>query len=237
MSNQNFKPVWISPARILLCEAVSMDAELELVLQQITDNLDQRRFEINKLRRVVLRYVAGPLESSVARMTIPMIYAQWEGYVKEVCQIYLEYIESVVSRCKDLKPAIIGYLWTPMLRPLVGGINLERKKRVAEYVLNSLENPVAFSTTEKAIETRSNLNYAVLEEIAESLSLDITQLYTWKTHLNALVNLRNNIAHGSRPRNLDYEDFSNHALAIIRLMENFERIVISSLESKSFCKT
>jgi len=211
--------------------------ELEPVLEQITANLDKRHFEINKLRRVILRYADNPIESTVASMTIPMIYAQWEGYVKEICQLYLEHIESVVSHCKDLQPAIIGYLWTPVLRPLVGGLNLERKKKVAESVLNSLKDPVIFSDTEKAIETRSNLNYSVLEEISDSLCLDITQLSAWKPHLNALVHLRNNIAHGSRPRTLDYEDFGNHASAIIQLMKDFEQIIVSSLKSGAFCKS
>ena len=207
---------------------------LEPVLQEITDNLDQRRLELTKLRRVVLRYVSSPLESTVARMTIPMIYAQWEGYVKEVCQLYLEHIESAVSHCKDLQPSILGYLWTPVLRPLTGGLNLERKKKVAESALDSLSAPVIFSDTEKAIQTRSNLNYAALEAIAASLCLNITHLSGWKFRLNALVHLRNNIAHGFRPRTLEYEEFENHASATMQLMEDFEKVVISALRKRAF---
>jgi len=210
--------------------------ELDSILEQITNNLDLRRFEINKLRRIMLRYVDCPLEPTVALMTIPIIYAQWEGYVKEVCQLYLEHIESAVSCCKDLQPAIIGYLWTPMLRLLTSGLNIERKKMVAEKAINSLTEPVAFAEAEKAIETKSNLNFAVLKDIADSLCLDIAHLIRWKNHLDALVNLRNNIAHGSRPRALKYEEFDIHASATIQLMENFEKIIISALFSKSFCR-
>jgi len=133
--------------------------ELELLLQEIAENLEYRRLEFTKLRRMVLNYVGKPLEPTAVRMGIPMIYAEWEGYVREVCQLYLEHVESAVDYCKELKPALLGYLWTPVLRPLTGGLNSERKKILAETILSCLEGSVSFSDTEKAIETKSNLNY------------------------------------------------------------------------------
>jgi RiboL-PSP-HEPN len=208
--------------------------ELELVLQEIAENLDRRRSEFTKLRRMILNYAEKPLEVTAVRMGIPMIYAEWEGYVREVCQLYLEHVESAVNRCKELKPALLGYLWTPVLRPLTGGLNSERKKIVAETILSCLDGSVSFSDTEKAIETKSNLNYEALEMIASSLCLDIDCLIGWKSHLNALVHLRNNIAHGSRPTSLTFSDFDNNASTTLQLMENFEKVLVSALITKSF---
>src|SRR5271157_1539579 len=180
---------------------------LDSVLEQMTENLDQRREELTKLRRVVLRYAGQTLESTVARMAIPIVYANWEGYVKEVCQLYLEHIEAIGLAHHHLQPAILGYLWTPLLRRLTGGLNFERKTAVAESALRSLGDPVSFANTEKAIDTRSKLNYENLESIGQSLCLDIAALAPRKRHLNLLVHLRNNIAHGSPPRSLSYADF------------------------------
>ena len=101
---------------------------VEVTKEEISDNLDKRRFEITNLRRVLLNYVGKPLESTVTRMAIPLLYANWEGYVKEVCQLYLEYIERSGTKNRELKAEVLGYLWSSSLKPLTGGIISKRKK-------------------------------------------------------------------------------------------------------------
>ena len=205
------------------------------LIETIAENLDQRRLEFTKLRRVLLNYIGTPIEPAVVRMGIPMIYALWEGYIKEVCQLYLEYIEKNVPCIVDLQPAILGYMWTSELRPLTGGLNFARKTAVASLALGSASTPVAFPDTEKEINTKSNLNYRVLEDIANHLCLDIAALTTWKFHLNALVNLRNNIAHGARPTSLCYADFDEYSRNTIALMEAFEGVICDAVNNRAFC--
>lgn len=204
-------------------------------LETIADNLDQRRLELTSLRRILLNFLNTPLEGTAVRMGIPMIYAVWEGYVKEVCQLYLEYIENTVLRVADLNPAILGYLWTSALRPLTGGLNVSRKTSVAKLALKTSSAPVVFERTEKEIDTKSNLNYGCLEKIAEHLCLDISPLAGWKKHLDALVNLRNNIAHGSRPNGLRYSNFDGHVYNVVNLMEAFEQVLSMAVTSRVFC--
>lgn len=90
-----------------------------------------------------------------------MIYAVWEGYVKEVCQLYLQYIEKTVSRVADLDPAIIGYLWTPELRPLTGGLKFSHKTSIARLALETNSNPVVFHRAEKEINYTPTLAFYV----------------------------------------------------------------------------
>ena len=208
---------------------------LQSVLENVTNNFEQRRLEITKLRRVTLNWEGKSLEATVVDMGIPMIYAHWEGYVKEVCQLYLEYVESSVGCSRELHADLLGYMWTPQLRPLIGGLNSERRRAVAELALDSHRAPVAFSETEKAIDTKSNLRYSVLESIAEALHLDITLLATWKRNLDVLVDMRNNIAHGARPRSLTCSDFEGYAARTLALMEAFEGVIVSALTERTFC--
>lgn len=206
-----------------------------LFLQSVADNLDKRRLELTKLRRILLKFSGTPLECMAVRMSIPMIYAVWEGYVKEVCQLYLEYIEKTVSRVADLDPAIIGYLWTSALRPLTGGLNFSRKTSIARLALETDTKPVVFDREEKEINTKSNLNYRCLENIAEHLCLDISSLSGWEKHLDALVHLRNNIAHGSRPDKLMYSDFDSYVHNMVNLMDAFEQVISMAVASRAFC--
>lgn len=208
---------------------------LSALFETIGENLDQRRLEFTNIRRVVLRFVGGPLEPAAARMAIPMIYAVWEGFVKEVCQLYLEYVEQSVSRAAHLQPAILGHMWTPQLRQLTGGLNFSKKKSIAEVALAIASTPVEFCDAEREINTKSNLNYAVLEDIANHLCLDTSSMMGWRASLNALVNLRNNIAHGARPEGLSYIDIDDYARSTLSLMEAFETVLSTAARSRAFC--
>jgi hypothetical protein len=208
---------------------------VQTVLEEIIENLDKRRLEITNLRRILLHYVGKPLESTALRMAIPLLYANWEGYVREVCQLYLEFIEASGIRLRELKSDLLGYLWTPNLKRLTGGLNFEKKKAIAELALNRMEDPVLFSDSERTISTKSNLNFDVLMDIAAHLCLDPNSFLPWKHRLNALVNLRNNIAHGSIPTTLNYDLFEEHASTLINLMEGFETILLHALEDRHFC--
>ncbi|SPD74229.1 hypothetical protein PITCH_A2190003 [uncultured Desulfobacterium sp.] len=210
-------------------------ASIESVLEEISNNLDQRRLGITNLHRVIQNYLGKSLEPTAVHMAIPMLYAHWEGYVRETCQLYLEYIESSGIKVGDLRSDLVGYLWTSTLKPLTGGLNFARKKAVAELALGCLQCPVKFEETERAINTRSNLNFDVLEDIAAHLCLDISPMLPLKRHLNALVHLRNHIAHGSRPHSLGYSHFQEHASSVIEIMEGFERSLARSLEDQNYC--
>ena len=97
-----------------------------------------------------------------------------------------------------------------------------------------MENPVRFADSERVINTKSNLSFEVLRDIAAHLCLDISTMMPRKSHLDALVHLRNNIAHGARPRHLDYANFEEHASSLVQLMEEFERILIRAIENRTF---
>jgi hypothetical protein len=207
----------------------------DAAIESIGANLDERRRGFTGLRRVVLDYVGKPLESTAVSMAVPIIYAHWEGYVKEACQLYIEHIERTVPKGGDLQPAVLGQLWTPVLRTLMGGINTDKKRAVAEHAVKSLGASVRFGLDEKSIDTSSNLKFRVLESIAAGLCIDVSQLEHAKHHLDSLVELRNNIAHGARPTTLRYPDFDGHATRILNLMEELEGVLSQAIRSRAFC--
>ncbi len=207
----------------------------DTVIEEIGANLDERRGGFTSLRRIVLDHTGHPLESTAVSMAIPIIYAHWEGFVKEACQLYLEHVENTVAQGAELMPALLGHLWTPALRPLTGGINSDRKRTVAEHAVGSLSKPVSFGLEEKSIDTASNLKYQVLESIASSLCLDISPLGSSKHHLDSLVELRNNIAHGARPTTLRYADLDSHITRTLGLMEGLERALVQAVQARAFC--
>lgn len=209
-------------------------ADLSSTLNQITQNLDDRRYQLRQVERVVTGVVGGTLEHTAVTMAIPMVYAHWEGYVKEVCQLYLEYIEYWVLRTYALAPVLLGYLWSPVLKRLVGGADTTRRNAVAERVVQSLNGPVEFSDSEKSVNTKSNLDFNQLEQIAEQLCIDITSLSVHRNLINSLVHIRNNIAHGSIPNRLTLLDLTPKVNSTVSLMEDFEKQIVDALHRRLF---
>jgi MAE_28990/MAE_18760-like HEPN len=209
----------------------------EIVFSSIAANIDTRRLEITRLRRIIVQFSNSTLETTVVRMSIPMLYAHWEGCVKETCQIYIEYIEDAVPTAGCLKPAILGYLWTYELRKLSGGVGFDKKHSIAKLALTALGKPVCFRDAERTVDTKSNLNFDALEEISKHLCLDISSLREDKRHLDALVNLRNNIAHGANPSGLEASDFEQYASSVLKYIEKFEMVLREAILSRSFCST
>jgi hypothetical protein len=126
-------------------------------------------------------------------------------------------------------------MWTPELRQLAGGLNFSKKKSVAEMALGAGSASVLFRTSEKEVNTRSNLKYDVLEDIANCLCLDISAMCGWRTSLNALVNLRNNIAHGERPGGLSYKEIDDFISTTLSMMEKFEIVLSEAARDRVFC--
>ena len=90
-------------------------------------------------------------------------------------------------------------------------------------------------TQKERINTKSNLNYVVLDDIAKHLCLDISAMAGWRASLNGLVNLRNNIAHGARPQGLSYKEIDDYASDTLSLMEAFETVLSEAAKNRAFC--
>ena len=168
-------------------------AELSATLEQISDNLIDRRSQFRQIERAIREFAGKTLEGTVVAMAISMVYAHWEGYVKEICQLYLEHVEHSVKRGSNLSPVLLGYLWSPVLQPLTGGINAQRRADVAIEAVRSLHSPVVFSESEGGVNTGANLNFEQLEKIGQQLCIDVTSLSGHRRSLNSLVHVRNHI--------------------------------------------
>ena len=209
-------------------------AELSSTAEQITNNLIDRRAQFRQIERVIHEFIGKTLEHTVVAMAIPMIYAHWEGYVKEICQLYLEHIEDSVEIGSSLSPMLLGYLWSPTLQPLTGGINARRRADVAIEAVRSLSAPVEFRDSERNVNTGSNLNFEQLEKIGEQLCIDVTSLSDHRHRLNSLVHSRNNIAHGSIPRQLRFTDLQSRIEDTEDLMKDFELQILDALRRRTF---
>lgn len=172
-------------------------------IEELEDRLDSalswRRIELQTLKsqiRSSYRNSAhSPLTRALARSGIALLYAHWEGYVKESCQAYVDYIAK-----RRLK---VGELNDGLLKVVLDQLN-RRSASGDESAMISLMEAVRAPGNSRAriprdtiVDTKSNLRSTVLSEILQCIGFDPTTFLTKNNLIDrTLCDGRNAIAHG-----------------------------------------
>lgn len=211
-----------------------MSSSTENLKRLISDSLDRRRLVLQKTMRVLLSQQGTVLFDVTAAMAIPMIYAQWEGFVKEAGQLYLEHIDAQALSRNSVQPAIVVHSMRRSFQVLTGGASLAAKTEIVATLLGRPGEALRFEPIDLTVDTKSNLHFKQLEGLCQQLCLDVSTLVQHKQRINSLVHRRNNIAHGGfegSPKLQDIEDLVSH---VIVAMEDVESLFHSAVDSRSY---
>ncbi|MEC4682067.1 MAG: MAE_28990/MAE_18760 family HEPN-like nuclease [Nitrospirota bacterium] len=204
------------------------------VIRQIAECHERRTLALTQTLRVIAELKNTVFFQHVCSMAIPMLYAEWEGFIKEVLQLYLEYLQKRAIPQKDIRSEILAYAWSGSFRKLSSELTLSKKVELIKRFLDSLDKGLNFEKKELEIETKSNLRFKVLEDIAENLCLDISTIKEHEKKLDALVNRRNNIAHGGREQKISEEYIEENKSLIELIMDALESVLLDAIKSKKY---
>lgn len=200
----------------------------------IADCLDRRRTALTETVRVVAAHKDTVLHPRACAMAIPMLYAHWEGFAKEVLQLYVEFIEKSAVSQREAQASLLAYSWSGSFRKLSSNLSHDKKVELIERFLGSLTEALAFEKREREIDTKSNLLFEVLEDLARFFCLDISPMRDQSKKLDALVNRRNNIAHGGREQKIEDSDIEDYRALVLNLMESLEKVLESAVQASSY---
>ncbi|GAA0275426.1 hypothetical protein LNAOJCKE_1046 [Methylorubrum aminovorans] len=198
----------------------------------LAETVDRRRLEISAVKRVATAFENGTLQSTAYLMAVPMLYAHWEGFVKEAVQMYIEYIENLSLSPGDAHPTVFSFMLRKKVQGLIAQQSVERMADFATWVIANATSPLSFS--DKNIETRSNLSFDALKDICDSVRVDVSRIKSEKKKIDALVHRRNNAAHTGRAQQVDREKIEGDAVLVMSLITTFEAILNESVVQESF---
>jgi len=169
----------------------------------VQDSLDNafgwRRFEmqalISAMKSAEKQSPNSPLARALARSCAALIYAHWEGFVREACQCYVEYVAKRRLRYDELNDGLLRTALLTLSKRLTIG---DEASQVALFeVVRRPEFARARIPKNAMVDTKSNLRYAVLCEILQSVGMSI-DAFELKDKLidRSLCDVRNTIAHG-----------------------------------------
>lgn len=189
----------------------------EELIDILQEDLGWRKKELTSLRNNVL--TSNPKNLSTAlRCAVVMLYAHWEGFIKNSAESYLIYIKFQKLNLNQVNSNILALSLKQKISEFKETSKATLHVKFVDYFQNNLNEMAIFSETD-SIKTQSNLSSSILKEIFATIGLNITY-FELKSNLidKQLLKNRNNIAHGNQPP-VNKEEFENLHLEIVGMLD------------------
>ena len=191
-------------------------------LTELQSKLDQeltwRKKELIDYKFVVNSNKKSTQLTPLIRGGIALGYAHWEGFIKNASSIYVSYISTRKIPLKDIQ---VNFITLSFIKKMNKGKSVEECLGLTNEFINELNKPCKLYEKD-IVETKSNLNYQILEDILKLLGLNVGDFKSNENFINKkLVEPRNDIAHGTY-REVSIEDYEIIHKTIIPLMDHFK---------------
>lgn len=205
--------------------------ELQTVLD---DELAWRVKELQNLK-LALKSSSGLGEPTLIRAGVAMLYAHWEGFVKNASESYLRHVNDQRLKYGELEPCFVVFGVKRHLEHIVRSRKSELNILAVEFFANHMGDRANLSLA-SAVNTESNLRSHVFENITRSLGIDSTP-YSAKFNLvdRSLVDKRNSIAHGEYLE-IGAEQYRSLVDEILQLMRQYKDDLLNAAALMSYRK-
>ena len=174
-------------------------------LNDLQDMIDSemawRKIELDAIKNNIQRSRAFAKDTAL-RSGIALLYAHWEGAVKNIAYYYLVYVSAQKEPYNKLKNNFLAVTIKQMLSQFEETNKTTLQTTIIDNIFE-IRTEASKIPTENIISTNSNLNSAIFQEIMCTIGLK-TDYYEqfYKLIDTVLLNMRNNIAHGERLENI-----------------------------------
>lgn len=202
----------------------------------LDDCFQWRRTELAALRAEIERTNRAasphaPRDRMVLRAAVALIYAHWEGFVKDACQHYLDFVAKRRLKYRELSDP---WLHTSLRRTVSSGSGTSDTVDRLAAAIRSGGAERAPLARKGVVETRANLRHDTVCEIMNALGLPLGMIETRAQLIDRrLCDARNSVAHGRAtfPEPSDALDLHRE---VLEMMEYVRNAVISAAETAGY---
>ena len=193
----------------------------------ITNDLAWRKKELSVFRNQVQK-ADKYVQRALLRGGLSLLYAHWEGFVKNSAHAYLSYLAKLNLTWDELRPEIVGF---SLRRSMTQFGETNRSSIHAEIVRQLREGATEIARIPEnrdAVQTMANLNYSRLEDILVSIGCDPSPYAKYSDLIDEqLLAARNRIVHGEF-ESIALTDWVDIRTEIIKIMESIARQIINA---------
>lgn len=213
------------------------------------DSLSWRINEFMSLKNLLREDNSVP----VVKTLIVMLYAHFEGFFKDCLECYVRYLNSTELQLNNFCDAIIT---ASLSREYAAFENINRKCKelttvppaeeflhkyhrrrelTQKFISDYLNKKIKID--EKIINTKSNLDFSVLQENMYVLGLEHNYFIDKQNTITRLVKLRNAVAHGSQREPIDIIEFEKVEADILEIMNEIIRYLFGFCAEKRYLRS
>lgn len=211
------------------------------VLQNLKDELEaERDWRINEFARIKILFrkieasESEDYANTYLKMTVPMLYAHWEGFCIASFKLICEYINTKNLNATEVTDNILTYANDATYSKLKGKQSFAQKVEFSRLFSEILFGKINIKTR---INTKSNLNADALEGIFGIFNLNYEPLQEYSRKLNEFVNVRNAIAHGENSILIDKGKMNDYITLVVELIDAVVLELIIFVEEKRYFRT
>jgi hypothetical protein len=166
-----------------------------VLVSRLTAIYDRRLFALTTIKTLPFRYGFTPEDRSIhAATTVLMMYAHWEGFIKEAIAEYLQWINEQQVPVSQLSPSYYALLVDSSLSLREPLQNFDIVIKRCQKLRLALDLTAQFNTT---VDTASNVNFKVINGILRKLDIESRILpQDYSQPLDRFLFFRNAISHG-----------------------------------------
>lgn len=203
-----------------LCDALNHETAWRIAeLQIILDNIQNSK---------------GPRQEVALKAGVALLYAHWEGAIKQLASLYLEYVSFQRVGCNELKINFLASIWKEELHKIASEKSFSSNLQKLEDLLKKKEcnSRMIIPTT---VNTKSNLKSSIFQDITAQVGISDSNFSTYyKLIDNTLVETRNCVAHGEKLYNIDVDRYQDLHKTIIILIRTFSDLLSNEAATKSY---
>jgi hypothetical protein len=209
-------------------------------LESLGDYLDEdlawRKKEMLSLKLLVEKDQVN--REILLRAGIALLCAHFEGFVKYSSDCYVAYVSNQKIKSSALKNNFLALKMEKAFAACATSPKHSVHTNIIDKYLHYIESNFQLNITKEkgVISTHSNPSSKELKEILATLGIE-SNLFETKAHYidDSLLKNRHCVVHGERS-NLEMEDFLTTFRIIMKLIEEYQQLIIQSAEDEDYLK-
>ncbi|WP_156764637.1 MAE_28990/MAE_18760 family HEPN-like nuclease [Mycobacterium sp. 1081908.1] len=205
----------------------------EELFDRVSDDLIWRRRELVLFSSQVDK-ANSEFSRALLRGSVALLYAHWEGFIKNACHYYLCYLSSCTISFSQLIPEIAALSLRSKISQAVSAKKIAMRADLVRDIRDRAQDRATIPNSRDAVVTESNLSYAVLTEILTSVGCDAGRYAKYADLIDdQLVNSRNKIAHGENA-NIARTEWRELSSLILWMMDDIATQLVNGAVERSY---
>jgi hypothetical protein len=188
-------------------------------------------------RKKELTFIVNSIESEHGRNSdiqlrigAAILYAHWEGFIKNASIYYIRYIKQRGLKYEELTENFIALSLKGTFKTCSGTTKISIHTKLISILINNLST---IANIPDVIDVESNLSWKVFKEILDTLGLDDSNYITKDKQIDILVKNRNEVAHGQCVY-FDEKKFFDLYKEVMEMLDYYKEQIIRSASTEKF---